>query len=135
MLISEEIIAEAIDRLVETANPRRVYLFGSYARGDARDESDLDFLVVEKSVESRRREMVRLHDSIRSMRTLTRLIVSSLRTSTSPLGDNGTSTPEPEGNVTNVSSTEPDCKATRRKLSNAVESMCLLNNRRRCNFK
>jgi predicted nucleotidyltransferase len=77
MLISEEIIAEAIDRLVETANPQRVYLFGSYARGDARDESDLDFLVVEKSVESRRREMVRLHDSIRSMRIPVDILVVS----------------------------------------------------------
>lgn len=77
MLITEEIIEKAIDCLVETANPRKVYLFGSYARGDARAQSDLDFLVVEKTVESRRREMVRLHDSIRSMRIPADILVVS----------------------------------------------------------
>jgi predicted nucleotidyltransferase len=43
-------------------------MFGSYARGDAREQSDLDFLVVEQELKSRRKEMVRLHDAIRSMR-------------------------------------------------------------------
>ncbi len=76
-MISEKIIEKAIDRLVETANQRRVYLFGSYARGDAREQSDLDFLVVKKTVESRRREMVRLHDSIRSMRIPVDILVVS----------------------------------------------------------
>ena len=76
-MLSEETIEKAIDCLVETAAPRRVYLFGSYARGDTREESDLDFLVVEKSVKNPRREMVRLHDSIRSMRIPVDIIVVS----------------------------------------------------------
>ncbi len=77
MLITEEIIAKTIDRLVEAANPERVYLFGSYARGDSRENSDLDFLVVEKTVKNRRREMVRLHDSIRPMRIPVDILVVS----------------------------------------------------------
>ncbi len=49
-MISEEIIKKAVDRLVEVARPQKIYLFGSYARGDAREQSDLDFLVVENYV-------------------------------------------------------------------------------------
>jgi len=66
-MISEETIKKAIDRLIEVAKPQKIYLFGSYARGDAREQSDLDFLVVEQTIKSRRKEMVYLHDAIRPM--------------------------------------------------------------------
>jgi predicted nucleotidyltransferase len=39
-------VSEVVKRLVEHYNPERIYLFGSSARGDARPDSDLDFLVV-----------------------------------------------------------------------------------------
>jgi hypothetical protein len=35
-----------VRRLVEALQPERIYLFGSRARGDARDDSDYDLLVV-----------------------------------------------------------------------------------------
>lgn len=38
----------------------RIIVFGSYARGDARDDSDLDLLVVEPEVADRVAETVRL---------------------------------------------------------------------------
>ena len=76
-MISEEIINKAIARLVEAAKPQKIYLFGSYARGDARKHSDLDFLVVEQVLKSRRKEMVRLHDAIRSMRIPVDILVTS----------------------------------------------------------
>ncbi|MBF8278150.1 MAG: polymerase, beta domain protein region [Candidatus Brocadiaceae bacterium] len=76
-MISEEIINKAIARLVEAAKPQKIYLFGSYARGDARNHSDLDFLVVEQVLKSRRKEMVRLHDAIRSMRIPVDILVTS----------------------------------------------------------
>ena len=76
-MISEEIIKKAVDRLVEVARPQKIYLFGSYARGDAREQSDLDFLVVEKALKSRRKEMVRLHDAIRPMRIPVDILVVS----------------------------------------------------------
>jgi predicted nucleotidyltransferase len=41
-----ETVDEVVRRLVEHYQPERIYLFGSSARGDARPESDLDFLVV-----------------------------------------------------------------------------------------
>ena len=76
-MISEETIREAIKRLVKAAKPQRIYLFGSYARGDARKQSDLDFLVVEQMLKSRRKEMVRLHDAVRSMRIPVDILVTS----------------------------------------------------------
>ena len=42
----EEIVREAVERIVAEVDPLRVILFGSTARGDRRPDSDLDFLVV-----------------------------------------------------------------------------------------
>ena len=38
-------IKEVVQRLAEKYNAAEVYLFGSYARGEAKADSDLDFLV------------------------------------------------------------------------------------------
>jgi predicted nucleotidyltransferase len=42
----DDVISEVVRRLVEHYRPERIYLFGSSARGEARPDSDLDFLVV-----------------------------------------------------------------------------------------
>jgi uncharacterized protein len=42
------------------ASPAKVVLFGSRARGDSDDRSDYDFLVIEREVDDRFDEMVRL---------------------------------------------------------------------------
>lgn len=47
------------------ASPARVILFGSYARGDAGPDSDIDFLVIEQDVPDRHGEMVRLEREVR----------------------------------------------------------------------
>jgi len=76
-MISEETINKVVENLVSVAHPEKIYLFGSYARGDAKNSSDIDFLVVEKELKSRRKEMVRLHDSIRSLRIPVDILVAS----------------------------------------------------------
>ncbi|MBF0440217.1 MAG: nucleotidyltransferase domain-containing protein [Magnetococcales bacterium] len=43
---SEELLTEAVVRIVHEVNPERVILFGSRARGDERTDSDVDLLVV-----------------------------------------------------------------------------------------
>ncbi len=45
-LIPEEKINEVVERIVSNVNPEKVILFGSYAKGDFDDNSDLDILVV-----------------------------------------------------------------------------------------
>jgi len=49
-------------------NVRKIILFGSYARGDANDESDLDLMVVEQHVQSKVKEIMRLRKLLRSLR-------------------------------------------------------------------
>lgn len=66
-MISEDTILEAIRLLAEHSVVQRVILFGSYARGTAREDSDLDFLVIETGLVSRRAEMVRLRASLRPL--------------------------------------------------------------------
>jgi predicted nucleotidyltransferase len=39
-------IDQAVENLVQTLKPRRVYLFGSCASGEPTEESDIDLLVV-----------------------------------------------------------------------------------------
>jgi len=75
-MISEETINKAVDRLLEVAKPQKIFLFGSYAQGAAREHSDLDFLVVERDVRSKRKEMVRLHDALRPMRIPVDIVVA-----------------------------------------------------------
>jgi uncharacterized protein len=64
-MTTAEIIEQAGRLLAEAAPPKsRVILFGSHVRGDASTDSDYDFLVVEPSVSSKAREMVRLRDAL-----------------------------------------------------------------------
>jgi predicted nucleotidyltransferase len=63
-MTDETLIAEATRRLSEAAPDARVILFGSRARGEAREGSDLDLLVIEPDLESRRAEFVRLREAL-----------------------------------------------------------------------
>ena len=60
VIITEEMLRKAVELLVRAASPRKIILFGSYAAGRAREDSDLDFVVIEDYVEDRRAEIVRL---------------------------------------------------------------------------
>ncbi len=63
-MITEETIKKAVSRLVAAANPIKVILFGSYARGEATEDSDLDLLVIEPDVKDKGEEMVRLRRAV-----------------------------------------------------------------------
>lgn len=67
----------ALQTLIEAAKPERIILFGSHARGDASEESDLDLLVIEAHVPDRAREMVRLRRALRPLRIPVDVLVYS----------------------------------------------------------
>lgn len=46
ILATHPVLREIVNRLVKTFHPERIYLFGSYARGDASHDSDFDLLMV-----------------------------------------------------------------------------------------
>jgi predicted nucleotidyltransferase len=74
-MIDESTIQKATDILRQTAQPRKIILFGSYSRGEQTDESDVDLLVVEVSVPDIVAEMVRLRRALRSLRIPVDVIV------------------------------------------------------------
>ena len=64
-MIDMETIRAATVRLVAAASsPVRVILFGSYARGTATEDSDLDLLVIEKELPDKATEYLRLRRAI-----------------------------------------------------------------------
>jgi uncharacterized protein len=47
--VTEDTIQRMVDEIVREAQPEMVYVFGSYGRGDANQESDIDLLIVENA--------------------------------------------------------------------------------------
>jgi len=47
--ITEELLQEVVRRIVSVGSPNKIVLFGSWARGQARPDSDLDLLIIEDS--------------------------------------------------------------------------------------
>jgi uncharacterized protein len=63
-MLQPQTIQEVVARIVATAQPSKVILFGSYARGEATEDSDIDLMVVEPKVENRASEMIRLRRAV-----------------------------------------------------------------------
>lgn len=64
-MLSPAAITSVAERIVAAASsPAKVILFGSYARGDASEDSDLDLLVVERTVPDHTGEYLRLRDAV-----------------------------------------------------------------------
>lgn len=69
-VVTDEVIAEMVERIVAEVQPEQVYLFGSRARGEGREDSDVDLLVVEREPfgegRSRFAELNRMYESLSS---------------------------------------------------------------------
>jgi predicted nucleotidyltransferase len=63
-MIDEQILQQAVARIVALAQPSRVILFGSYGRGEADEGSDVDLMVVKPRVDNRGEEMIQLYQVV-----------------------------------------------------------------------
>jgi predicted nucleotidyltransferase len=63
-MVDKKLIDQIVQRLLAAGGVKKIILFGSYARGDATADSDLDFIVVEDHLESHIKEMARLRSAI-----------------------------------------------------------------------
>jgi predicted nucleotidyltransferase len=67
-MLAQQAILDAARRLAAAASsPAQVIVVGSYARGDADEDSDLDLLVVEREVHDKADEYMRLHRAVGSI--------------------------------------------------------------------
>ncbi len=57
-MISQNTIQIVKKKLIETYNPRAIYVFGSYAWGNPTNDSDLDLLIVVEKLTSNRHNMI-----------------------------------------------------------------------------
>jgi len=60
-------MADITKSIVHTAQPEQIILFGSFARGDATPDSDLDLLIIEKEPflqRSRRAELSKIRKAL-----------------------------------------------------------------------
>lgn len=79
--ISDDVIEEMARRIVREVDPQRILLFGSWARGEANEHSDVDLLVVERepfgAQRSRRQEAARIWRCLSEFRIPTDILVYS----------------------------------------------------------
>ncbi len=64
-MLTPQHILSAVQRIASAASSSaKVIIFGSYARGDATEDSDLDLIVVEKSIPDHTSEYVKLREAV-----------------------------------------------------------------------
>lgn len=80
--ISHQLIDEMAQRIVREVAPQRIVLFGSWARDQGHDDSDVDLLVVEREPfgpnRSRRREATRIWQCLAEFRVPKDILVYSI---------------------------------------------------------
>lgn len=80
--VTDGLLGEMVQAIVAEVDPEQVILFGSRARGDEREDSDIDLLVVEAEPfgpeRSRHKELVRLYRTLAGFRVPADVLVYSL---------------------------------------------------------
>lgn len=65
--VTPEKTGEAVRRIVEAAKPWKIIVFGSHARANASEDSDLDLMVIADEVKDRAAESVRLRRALKEI--------------------------------------------------------------------
>ena len=70
-------LSEVVDRIVRKFHPVKIILFGSWARGSAREDSDLDLLVVLQKAEHTRKAAIQIGNSLSNLPVSKDIIVTT----------------------------------------------------------
>jgi uncharacterized protein len=71
------ILSEMVERIARQFDPLRIILFGSWARGDARADSDFDLLVVLSRVDNKRSATIQIGDSLSDLPVSKDIVVTT----------------------------------------------------------
>ena len=77
--VTEELLAQIVDKIRSVGNPLKIVLFGSRARGDYKPDSDLDIMIIEESEEGLKEQDSQYLRSVSGMFPEITLLVYSLR--------------------------------------------------------
>ena len=79
--VTDTLLQQMVDAIVAEVDPDQVILFGSRARGEARQDSDVDLIVVEAEsfgqTRSRHKELVRLYHALAGFHVAADVLVYS----------------------------------------------------------
>jgi len=79
--VTEQVLTGIVDAIVREVGPEQIVLFGSLARGEGTNDSDIDLMVVERDAfgpeRSRRREAARIREALRGVRAPFDILVFS----------------------------------------------------------
>lgn len=70
-------LSEVVDRIVRNFHPVKIILFGSWARGSAREDSDLDLLVILPKVEHTRKAAIQIGNTLSNLPVSKDVIVAT----------------------------------------------------------
>ncbi len=70
-------ISIMVDRIVGQFHPLRIFLFGSQARGDATESSDIDLLVILNDVSDKRKVAIEMRRLLKDMPVSKDIVVST----------------------------------------------------------
>lgn len=70
-------LPEITRRIVQTSDPQKIILFGSYARGTSNADSDLDLLIIVPGVKHLRQESIRLRRALRGLLVPVDIVVAT----------------------------------------------------------
>ncbi len=77
LVAQPECLPEAVQRIARQFDPLRIILFGSWARGDARPDSDIDLLVVLPHVENKRQAAIRIGNELSDLPASKDIVVTT----------------------------------------------------------
>ena len=76
-MMTSDVISIMVNRIITKFQPLRIILFGSQARGDATESSDIDLLVIMKNVENKHQTTVAITRLLKDMPISKDIIVST----------------------------------------------------------